>query len=275
LHFKRLARLLLCGLGMRAFLFAFASTALLACAASPADDQGGPGGGGGGKADDGESSCPVDGDADKILEAIEGGGNCYTAAGIAESCAYGSSLDVQFVAAATEVCSAGFGAMDAGTRQTYDYLVQRCWEKYENQEGTLYRAMAAHCTLEVTRLAATLFPASSTPEPRVAYTEECPVDGSNAEAISAAIERSTYCGQAADIAESCAFGSSIDVQFTASASEKCTVEMNDADELLRDSLYRGCAQRFADEGGTLGRSMVAFCSLQVNVMFEALYSDVE
>ena len=263
---------------MRHFLFAFASTALVACAASPADEQGGGGAGGGGKADDSESSCPVDGfDADKILEAIEGGANCYTAAGIAESCAFGSSLDVQFVASATDVCSAGFSAMPAGIRQTYDALMSRCWEKYENQEGTLYRSAAAYCTLEVTRLAATLYPHESTAEPKVAYTEECPVDATDADKIQSAIEAAGYCGLAADIAGSCAWGSGIDLQFTAAASEKCTagIELSDADEALRDSLYTACSDHFADEGGSLGRSMVSFCALQVNVMFESLYSPVE
>src|SRR5436190_17242213 len=104
---------------MRTFLFAFASAALVACAASPTDQHQGGTGGGGGKGDDATETggCPVtESDADKIIAAIEGGGSCYTAAGIAESCAWGSSIDVQFVSAATDVCSTGFATMPAAAK---------------------------------------------------------------------------------------------------------------------------------------------------------------
>src|SRR5690606_34527187 len=100
---------------MRPTLFAISSLLLVACATtSPADERetSGPGG----KADDGHTQeiarCPIEREAgaEEILAAIEGGGSCYVAAGIAEACAWGSSIDVQFVAAATEVCSSGFDA---------------------------------------------------------------------------------------------------------------------------------------------------------------------
>lgn len=263
---------------MHTFLFALASTTLLACAASSPADETGTGGGGGGKADDTTSSCPVAGNADKILAAIEGGGNCRTASGIAEACAYGSSLDVQFVAAATDVCSTGFDAMPTAMRATYDSLVSRCGDKFASESGTLYRSMAAFCTLEVTHLFAMLFPEADAAEPVVPFEPECPVDLSDEEKIEEAIRKAPYCALAADVADRCAWLSSIDVQFTAAASETCTSgldAMTAADKATRDGLYARCGESFSEFSGTLGTAMTAHCSLQVDVVFDSLYSPVE
>jgi len=259
---------------MRPLLFVMTSLFAAACATTPADEAGGTGGPGG-KADDTTSSCPVDGGADAIIAAIEGGGSCYTAAGIAEACAFGSSIDVQFVSAATEVCARGFGAMSAEARADHDALIERCSAKFADAEGTLYRSMTMFCQLEVTHLFSTLYPAAESTEPVVAYSETCPVADSDAEAIEAAIAGAEYCGQAADIAEACAWGSSIDVQFVAAASATCAPTLTEDDVLLRDRLHAGCAAAFADEGGTLGRSMVAYCGLQVAVVLDSLYAPVE
>jgi len=240
------------------------------------DPTSGSGGRGGGKADDVTSDCPVDLDPDKILEAIEGGGNCYTASGIAESCAFGSSLDVQFVAAATDVCAAGFDALPSGLRLIYDDLVERCGAKYASEMGTLYRSAAAFCQLEVTTLFAALYPASEMPEPVVAYTApECPFDLSDADAITSAIADAGSCQASSETAERCMWGSSIDLGFTSEASAACTThELSAEDQATRDRLYAACEDRNT-EGGTLGRSIVAYCALHVDVIFDSPYSPVE
>jgi len=263
---------------MRTLLFAALSSALVACAASPADPN--PQGGGvGGKGDDAtESSCPegLD-DADKILAAIEGGGNCYVASGIAESCAYGSSLDVQFVAAATDVCGSGFDVMPADVRAIYESLLDRCGAKFAEEEGTLYRSATAFCQLEITHLMATLYPEADASEPTVQWSASCPVESGDATQVEEAISAAPYCGLAADTAEACAWGSGIDGSFISAASEVCNAaaEMTAEDAATRDRLFDLCGERFADEGGSLGRSMVGYCGLQVTVIFDSLYSPVE
>lgn len=265
---------------LRPILLALSSLAFAACAASPADELGGSGGGGGGKADADEvSACPVDGDADQILAAISNGGSCYTAAGIAEACAWGASIDVQFVSAAAEVCERGFGAMPASDQATYAELLERCVVKYADDDlGTLYQSMMMFCQLEVTKLYNQLYPEPETSEPAVPYTASCPVDGADAAAIEAAIAAAPSCGLAADVAEACAWGSSIDVQFSAIASEACSgsfADMTEADAALHGSLIEACTALYADEEGTLYRAMTAHCQLQVDVVFDAILSPVE
>jgi hypothetical protein len=260
---------------LRIITIALTSAVFAACATSPADEGGS--GGGGGKAD-GESSCPVEGDAEKVLDAIERGGNCYTAVKIAESCAWGSSIDVQFVSAATDVCARGFSAMSADAKTDYKTLVERCGGKYANEPGTLYRSMAAFCQLEVTSFFNTLYPEPETSQPAVPYTATCPAPESDPEKIQQAIAGAASCSQAADVAEACAWGSSIDVQFVATASETCAGSlsaMTAADKALRDKLGNACVTALSEEGGTLGQSMIAFCQLHVDVVFDALYAPVE
>jgi hypothetical protein len=235
-------------------------------------------GNGHGKAD-GDSSCPVtDYDADKIIAAIEGGGSCYVAAGIAESCAYGSSLDVQFVAAATELCQRGFDAMTDADTEAYETLLGHCAAKYRDTEGTLYRSMNAYCDLEVTQLFNDLFPEPEYGEPAVPYSESCPVVESDPDNIEHAISNASSCSSAASIAGACAWGSSIDTQFAGAASELCsgeTGELSAADAALHDQLVESCNALYTEGSGTLQLSVAAMCRMHVDVVFNMLASEVE
>ncbi len=234
-------------------------------------------GNGHGKAD-GDSSCPVEYDADKILAAIEGGGSCYVAAGIAESCAYGSSLDVQFVSAATEICQRGFDAMTATDKRTYETMLGKCAAKYADQDGTLYRSMNAFCTLEITELFTDFYPEPEYTDPAVPYEgASCPV-ASDPEKIESAISSASSCSSAADIAGACAWGSSIDTQFAGAASELCageTGELSTADAALHDQLIASCNALYTEGSGTLQLSIAAMCRMRVDVVFNMLAAEVE
>jgi hypothetical protein len=254
---------------------------LLALAAAACDGTGRPistTGNGHGKAD-GDSSCPIaDYDADKISAAIDGAGSCYTAAGIAESCAFGSSLDVSFVSSATAICQRGFGSMTAADTKTYETMLGKCAAKYENVDGTLYRSMNAYCDLEVTKLFNTLFPEPEYGDDLVSYSQDCPVDASDADKIEHAIASASSCSSASDIAGACAWGSSIDTQFAAAASELCsgeTGELTTADAALHDKLVESCNALYTEGSGTLQLSVAALCRMQVDVVFNTLAGDVE
>lgn len=99
--------------------------------------------------------CPSS--AEEVQLQIEQQTECYFAAQIARECAWGSSIDVQFVAAATEKCMDFEPKMKRSDKKMYKSLMNKCAKKYENEEGTLYRSMHAHCTLNVIELMHNLF----------------------------------------------------------------------------------------------------------------------
>jgi hypothetical protein len=270
---------------VRQTLTALLAVALSACASQLEDRRGSRGTTAGGEegAEATESACPVPSyDADKIGEALDKAQTCYDAANIAERCAFGSSIDVGFVAQATEVCTQGFGKMSAEDTAAYKRLLDACAKKFEDSEGTLYRSMAAFCMLEVTKTFVEFYPeteeglevtVTTSPKPCPAAIESDP------DAIEKAIGEAQYCYKATEIAESCAYGSSIDGAFVGAATEVCeqsfSGKLSAKDKALYDSLLGRCGAKYENESGTLYRSMTAFCGLQVTEMFESIYSEVE
>jgi len=236
-------------------------------------------GNGHGKAD-GDSSCPVaDYDADKIMAAIEGGGSCYVASGIAESCAFGSGLDVQFVSAATDICQSGFGSMTTADKALYEKMLGKCAAKYRDFDGSLYRSMNAYCALEITQLFTDFYPEPEYGEAMVAFEgESCPVVESDPDKIEHAITSASSCSSAAAIAGACAWGSSIDTQFAGAASELCSGEtgaLSTADAALHDQLIEKCNALYTEGSGTLQLSVAAMCRMRVDVVFNSLAAEVE
>lgn len=91
--------------------------------------------------------CPPDLDAQIAM--IQGVGSCWRASEIAEQCAWGSSADIQTVAAALAVCEAEFMPhMSSADRGLYNHLQRLCEEKYKDMDGTMYRSMASFCRLK-------------------------------------------------------------------------------------------------------------------------------
>lgn len=94
--------------------------------------------------------CPDS--AEEVMTKIEEQTECYFAAKIARECAWGSSIDVQFVAAASEKCVGFESKLSRSDKKIYKKLLNKCAKKYENEEGTMYRSMSAFCTLSVIEL---------------------------------------------------------------------------------------------------------------------------
>ncbi|MFH1130241.1 MAG: hypothetical protein V1754_02835, partial [Pseudomonadota bacterium] len=94
-------------------------------------------------------------DSEAILSAIANAANCSSAAGIAEACAWGSSIDVSFAGEAEEICQKGLDKLtpdeneNTKLREIYTYLEHRCFDLYADQKGTMYRSMLAFCRLGI------------------------------------------------------------------------------------------------------------------------------
>lgn len=80
---------------------------------------------------------------------IEKAGSCYEAEGLAEACAWGSSLDVSTAGLAYGVCENELNAQKPKKEviTTLNKMKSMCTKKYINQNGTLYRSMNAFCHL--------------------------------------------------------------------------------------------------------------------------------
>ncbi|MBO9666196.1 MAG: hypothetical protein J7501_05230 [Bdellovibrio sp.] len=81
------------------------------------------------------------------------------------------------------------------------------------------------------------------------------------------ISKSENCYQAAKLAHACAYGSSMDNYTTALASTVCynelkTLPAKKADLNLLKSMSARCQAHFDKDGGTMARSITAFCHLE-------------
>ena len=105
--------------------------------------------------------CPVTDLTDyqtNVITLIEASKTCYEAAEIAESCAFGSSMDVGTTGAAMGVCAKDFESkLKKSETRTYNSLINKCNSKYANMQGTMYIASAAFCRLSVFRLYSELY----------------------------------------------------------------------------------------------------------------------
>ena len=104
------------------------------------------------------ANCPVDpSDATEIQNTISNSETCYEAVYAAENCAWGSSIDVGFVNAAIKICDSERGPLSAVDQAAYDDLVEKCYKKYENEQGTMYLSAAAFCALKVADVYSSVF----------------------------------------------------------------------------------------------------------------------
>lgn len=93
------------------------------------------------------TECPADGV--EIEAQISRSESCYEAAKIARDCAWGSSIDVSFVAAASEICLKTYDSWSDKHKIIMSTVIEDCQRKYENESGSLYRSMAAFCSLGI------------------------------------------------------------------------------------------------------------------------------
>ena len=110
------------------------------------------------------AECPIttfDGDyTQKVIDAVTAEKTCESASAVAESCAMGSTLDVQITSPALTKCEADFKAVikkSAVLESTYTRLQKRCGDKYAKAEGTMYRSANSFCSLNVSRLFSELY----------------------------------------------------------------------------------------------------------------------
>jgi hypothetical protein len=93
--------------------------------------------------------CPST-DVDTILKYVGSTNQCGVAQQRAADCAYGSSIDTAIAGTAQQVCEARFASkLNAAEKAGYNSLLNRCAAKYAKEEGTMYRSMAAFCSLNV------------------------------------------------------------------------------------------------------------------------------
>lgn len=87
-------------------------------------------------------------DAGEVLEQINLTSSCYQASEVAKACAWGSSVDVGFVAAASEKCIKEVGAISKKDKRLLKTLNKRCNKTYASKQGTMFQSMNAFCQLD-------------------------------------------------------------------------------------------------------------------------------
>lgn len=102
------------------------------------------------------------------------------------------------------------------------------------------------------------------------YSSECAVNGkdlsSDPVAFQAAIASSSTCWEAVQMAEACAWGSSLDVMTVDAAYSICENELKqnspDAETVqILDLMKNKCTQKYSELEGTMYRSMMSYCHL--------------
>ena len=65
-------------------------------------------------------------------------------------CSYGANGDVPLGEIVTKRCEGDFLAkQNPAQRKTYNRAIKRCDDEYKNEDGSMYRAMAAGCRVDV------------------------------------------------------------------------------------------------------------------------------
>ena len=91
---------------------------------------------------------------------------------------------------------------------------------------------------------------------------DCPVPRSG-DTISEMLEKAPTCADALKMFEACGYGSSIDVQFGATVTEKCEGDflpkLSASQRKVYDREKDACTRKYAKQEGTMYRSFEAFC----------------
>jgi hypothetical protein len=95
--------------------------------------------------------CPTRG-GDNILDLLDQAPTCEKALAFFEACAYGSSGDVGLSEVVIRKCEGDFlTKLSKSQRQAYDQGQKRCWRKYRNESGTMYRSFEAFCSANLAK----------------------------------------------------------------------------------------------------------------------------
>ncbi len=112
----------------------------------------------------------------------------------------------------------------------------------------------------------------------LASDEQIVCPNSSAEIVAMIQAPGTYCFQAKEIANQCAFGSSRDLKTAGAATAVCLKEagkLSSADQSLLAVMENRCNQTYENQQGTMYQSMNAFCHLDAVSFIRNLQSDIE
>jgi len=114
--------------------WAFSALLLLVCIAPAAPNE-----------------CPVtERDLEAIEAALQKAASCKTSVATFEACSYGASGDVALARVVIGKCEDDFlNKVSARQKRAYDHKLKRCWRKYRDQSGTMYRSFEAMCAAAV------------------------------------------------------------------------------------------------------------------------------
>lgn len=108
---------------------------------------------------------------------------------------------------------------------------------------------------------------------------DCPDKyASDREQLITDIASAASCYEAAQLTESCAWGSTADLATTSAAISVCARAYQDklktSDGLMLNALYEKCDAKYEGQDGTMYRSMNGFCRLEVSKLFNSLFTPV-
>jgi hypothetical protein len=108
---------------------------------------------------------------------------------------------------------------------------------------------------------------------------ECPVafpSENYVDDVEKAINATTSCENAKEMAEACGMGSSIDRDITIVAERKCNLDfysrLSKSEVSIFEGLQNKCNDKYKNSQGTMYISFTAFCRLNVAALFSSLYT---
>jgi hypothetical protein len=118
---------------------------------------------------------------------------------------------------------------------------------------------------------------------QTAFAGECPVQSFGQDYLDEVVTlieaKKPSCYEAAQVAEDCAMGTSVDGRIAGAASAVChvsfTTKLLQADLAAYNSLLQKCSEKYAKMSGTIYVSFEAYCRLDVDKLFSSRYSPAE
>jgi hypothetical protein len=99
-----------------------------------------------------EPECQIEGgpfDLDKVEKAVQDAPTCSNSLRLFSHCQMGASADVHTAGIITERCEAEFlPRLTKSQLQAYKRDQNRCYRKYRNEQGSMYRSAEAYCAAE-------------------------------------------------------------------------------------------------------------------------------
>lgn len=114
-----------------------------------------------------------------------------------------------------------------------------------------------------------------------AFANLCPVEFGTSDyagEVSAVIESQSTCEMASEMARACSLGSALDVEIVDAALKICDVRLPHASASVKNSVNvakRLCEKKFARASGSIAKSALSYCYLDVSTLYHGLLSPAE